>query len=202
MPFLLRDVFTWVDEAYPDGVPPEDSGTLVGLLRHRIGAEQTLDLVLRLAAAGHLDASVAGRTGSTDDLDPAAVRRVSGRLAAGGWPLAGPQSTSTATDDDTPPDPQSTLGRIVAWLREGYPGGVPDHDYIPLLALLERRLTRNEVKKVAKALRRDHVSPAGPEDIAAAITDLTHVEPSEEDLARVRARLAKKGWPLDFPDPL
>ena len=86
MPFLLRDVFTWVDEAYPDGVPPEDSGTLVGLLRHRIGAEQTLDLVLRLAAAGHLDASVAGRTGSTDDLDPAAVRRVSGRLAAGGWP--------------------------------------------------------------------------------------------------------------------
>lgn len=110
MPFLLRDVFTWVDEAYPDGVPPEDSGTLVGLLRHRIGAEQTLDLVLRLAAAGHLDASVAGRTGSTDDLDPAAVRRVSGRLAAGGWPLAGPQSTSTATDDDTPPDPQSTLG--------------------------------------------------------------------------------------------
>ena len=35
MPFLLRDVFTWVDEAYPDGVPPEDSGTLVGLLRHR-----------------------------------------------------------------------------------------------------------------------------------------------------------------------
>ena len=41
MPFPLRDVFTWVDEAYPDGVPPEDSGTLVGLLRHRIGAEQT-----------------------------------------------------------------------------------------------------------------------------------------------------------------
>ena len=96
MPFPLRDVFTWVDEAYPDGVPPEDSGTLVGLLRHRIGAEQTLDLVLRLAAAGHLDASIAGRTGSTDDLDSAAVRRVSGRLAAGGWPLAGPPSTSTA----------------------------------------------------------------------------------------------------------
>ena len=24
----------------------------------------------------------------------------------------------------------------------------------------------------------------------------------ERDLARVRARLAKKGWPLDFPEPL
>ena len=79
---------------------------------------------------------------------------------------------------------------------------MPDHDYIPLLALLERRLTRSEVKKVAKALRRDHVSPAGPEDIAAAITDLTHVDASDEDLARVRAHLAKKGWPLDFPEPL
>ena len=81
-------------------------------------------------------------------------------------------------------------------------GAITLADTARLLALLERRLTRNEVKKVAKALRRDHVSPAGPEDIAAAITDLTHVEPSEEDLARVRARLAKKGWPLDFPEPL
>ena len=129
---------------------------------------------------------------------------MSARLAAGGWPLAGPGTGAGAgaADDDTPPDPQSTLGRIVSWLREGYPGGVPDHDYIPLLARLERRLTRSEVKKVAKALRRDHVSPAGPEDIAAAITDLTHVDASDEDLARVRAHLAKKGWPLDFPEPL
>jgi hypothetical protein len=39
-------------------------------------------------------------------------------------------------------------------------------------------------------------------DSAAAITDLTHVDASDEDLARVRAHLAKKGWPLDFPEPL
>ena len=95
----------------------------------------------------------------------------------------------------------SALARIVAWLREGYPGGVPEHDYMPLIALLERRLTRSEVKKIAKALRRADVSPAGPSDIAAAITEYTHSEPSENDLRRVRDQLARKGWPVEFPDP-
>jgi hypothetical protein len=33
------------------------------------------------------------------------------------------------------------LNRVVAWLRRGYPSGVPEHDYIALLALLRRRLT-------------------------------------------------------------
>ena len=91
--------------------------------------------------------------------------------------------------------------RVIGWLRAGYPQGVPDHDYQPLLALLQRRLTKAEVKQVAKALRRADVTPAGPEDIAAAITDVTHVEPAAADLKRVRDRLAKKGWPVEFPDP-
>lgn len=199
MPFPLTEVNAWLDEAYPEGVPAEDGSTLVGLLRQRIGADQTLDVVLRLMASGRLDAA---STGATGPLDPAAARRVSGRLAAGGWPLAGPSTSSSTDDDDESPDPQSALGRIVSWLREGYPGGVPDHDYIPLIALLERRLTRAEVKKVARALRQNDVSPAGPEDIAAAISDVTHADASEADLHRVRERLAKKGWPVDFPDPL
>ena len=38
------------------------------------------------------------------------------------------------------------LTSIVAWLRAGYPDGVPQTDYIPLLALLSRRLTNDEVK--------------------------------------------------------
>ncbi|KRE60693.1 hypothetical protein ASG78_13895 [Nostocoides sp. Soil756] len=104
-------------------------------------------------------------------------------------------------EDEAPPREGSPLARIVNWLREGYPGGVPEHDYVPLLALLERRLTRSEVKKVAKALRRADVSPAGPGDIAAAIQSYTNTAPSEQDLRRVRAQLAKKGWPVEFPDP-
>ena len=124
---------------------------------------------------------------------------MSGRLASGGWPLAG--RGAAGEEDDEPIAEGSVLGRIVAWLREGYPMGVPENDYQPLLALLQRRLTKAEVKKVAKALRRAEVSPAGPEDIAAAITDLTNAEPSATDLRRVRDRLAAKGWPVDFPDP-
>jgi hypothetical protein len=92
------------------------------------------------------------------------------------------------------------VGRIVAWLREGYPQGVPPQDYVPLLALLRRRLTDEEVKAVAKSLRRADVSPVGPADIGVEITKVTNELPSEADLDRVRARLAKKGWPLDFPE--
>ncbi|MCE1177814.1 MAG: DUF3349 domain-containing protein [Micrococcales bacterium] len=104
-------------------------------------------------------------------------------------------------DSDEPPAEGTILGRIVAWLREGYPQGVPENDYVPLLAILQRRLTKSEVKKVAKALRREGVSPAGPDDIAAAISEFTAVDASPSDVHRVRARLAKKGWPVEFPDP-
>lgn len=87
------------------------------------------------------------------------------------------------------------LDAIVAWLRAGYPDGVPQHDYVPLLALLARRLTGDEVKEVARQLMRrgdfDHV------DIGVTITQFTDQLPSPEDVARVRDRLAAKGWPLD-----
>jgi hypothetical protein len=87
------------------------------------------------------------------------------------------------------------LTSIVAWLRAGYPDGVPPTDYFPLLALLSRRLSNDEVKAVARALRQrgdfDDV------DIGVLITQFTDELPSPEDIERVRARLAAKGWPLD-----
>jgi len=87
------------------------------------------------------------------------------------------------------------LDAVVAWLRAGYPDGVPQTDYIPLLALLSRRLTSDEVKEVASALMRrgdfDHV------DIGVTITQITDELPSADDVARVRDRLAAKGWPFD-----
>ncbi|XVX19657.1 DUF3349 domain-containing protein [Actinomycetota bacterium] len=117
-------------------------------------------------------------------------------------PAPAPHAGPVAEDDsDEPPAEGSILGRIVSWLREGYPQGVPENDYVPLLAILQRRLTKSEVKKVAKALRREGVSPAGPDDIAAAISDYTAVDASTDDVRRVRQRLAKKGWPVEFPDP-
>jgi hypothetical protein len=89
------------------------------------------------------------------------------------------------------------LHRIVNWLRAGYPEGIPPTDYIPLLALLSRRLTNDEVETVARELMDrgefDNV------DIGVAITQITDESPSPGDVERVRARLAAKGWPLDDP---
>ncbi len=39
---------------------------------------------------------------------------------------------------------------MLGWLHEGYPHGVPPKDYFPLLALLKRSLTEDEVVKAAQ----------------------------------------------------
>jgi hypothetical protein len=87
------------------------------------------------------------------------------------------------------------LNSVVAWLRAGYPEGIPPTDYFPVLALLSRRLSNDEVKLVARELIDrgdfDHV------DIGVLITQITDELPSPEDIERVRERLAAKGWPLE-----
>lgn len=89
------------------------------------------------------------------------------------------------------------LAKIVAWLNAGYPEGVPGADRVPLLALLTRRLTGDEVRTVAQDLMDrgefDHV------DIGVLITGITDDLPLPEDVERVRERLAVSGWPLDDP---
>ncbi len=189
---LSGPVLQWIREAYPDGVPDDECPALLAVLNERIGTDRAMDVLRRLHTDGYVTAASAAAL-LPDDIQ---MRRVAANLVLGGWPLAGDEH-----DDDAPPKEGSALARIVAWLREGYPGGVPEHDYVPLIALLERRLTRSEVKRVAKALRRADVSPAGPSDIAAAITNVTHADPSENDLRRVRDQLSRKGWPVEFPDP-
>lgn len=87
------------------------------------------------------------------------------------------------------------LSSIVTWLRAGYPEGIPPTDTFAVLALLSRRLTNDEVKAVAGALAQrggfDQI------DIGVLITQITDDLPTPDDVERVRARLAAKGWPLD-----
>lgn len=112
------------------------------------------------------------------------------------------------------------LNSIVGWLRAGYPYGVPEQDYVPLLALLARRLTTDEVSAVAAELARQ-VEPTSAADSASAtngsttatngstnatngstvdngdigvmITKITNELPREEDISRVRTQLATAG---------
>ncbi|KMO76915.1 uncharacterized protein DUF3349 [Mycobacterium sp. BK558] len=97
------------------------------------------------------------------------------------------------------------LAKIVAWIAAGYPEGVPGPDRVPLLALLRRRLTDDEVKAVVAELtaRAEFDDPTANGidrvDIGVLITQITDDLPSPDDVERVRERLAAQGWPLDDP---
>lgn len=92
----------------------------------------------------------------------------------------------------------AVVASIVRYLREGYPDGVPERDYLPIFALLARQLSNEEVIEIA-----DELAAAGdPQSalaIRTAITHVTHEKPLDADIARVSARLAAGGWPLTPP---
>lgn len=95
------------------------------------------------------------------------------------------------------------LMRVVNWLRAGYPNGVPSGDYVPLVALLRRQLSEDEVKAVSRELiHQGQVTNEGPEPIKAVdagvlITKITDELPFEADISRIRAHLEEQGWPFD-----
>lgn len=87
---------------------------------------------------------------------------------------------------------------IVDFVRKGYPQGVPQQDYMPLFALLGRKLSEEEIAELAEELAAtasDARSPAARGvAIGAAIERLTHVAPSDAEIERVRLRLQSVGW--------
>ncbi|OUC78328.1 DUF3349 domain-containing protein [Gordonia lacunae] len=96
-------------------------------------------------------------------------------------------------------DRPTLLQKVVEWLRAGYPDGVPHTDYIPLVALLRRQLTDDEVTQVSAELVRDSALPPEPIsriDAGVKITHYTHELPHEDDISRVRAHLVSRGWPF------
>jgi hypothetical protein len=90
------------------------------------------------------------------------------------------------------------LSKIVDWLRAGYPEGVPEHDYLPLFALLGTELTNDEVTLIADELSFSADSQSAGA-IKKAIGAITHTTVTNSDIARVRAHLAAGGWPLAAP---
>ena len=88
------------------------------------------------------------------------------------------------------------LAKIVAFLRAGYPKGVPRTGYLPLLALLPRRLSEDEVVAVASELAASGMMPIEGTDIRVAITKTTDELPSETDIDRVKRQLEASGWPI------
>jgi hypothetical protein len=95
---------------------------------------------------------------------------------------------------------QGVFDSVIAWLHQGYPEGVPQKDYFPLLALLKRSLTEEQVVKAAQSILRGNDSDTVTEDeIRDAIHKVIEKEPNPEELNQVAARLASVGWPLATP---
>ncbi|MDT5040054.1 MAG: hypothetical protein QOE51_1039 [Actinoplanes sp.] len=94
------------------------------------------------------------------------------------------------------------LSRAVGWMRAGYPAGVPRQDYVALLGLLRRKLTEDEVRKIAQDLAdQSHLTsdPITTQDIESMISDEVLQSASPDDVIRVSAHLAAGGWPLADP---
>ena len=88
----------------------------------------------------------------------------------------------------------SLVSRIVAFFRAGYPDWAPKTGYIPLLALLPRRVSDDEIASIAAKLLLRERRPIDDTDIGVEITRATCEMPSLHDVQRVQRRLASAGW--------
>ncbi|GAB7066373.1 DUF3349 domain-containing protein [Mycobacterium hodleri] len=92
---------------------------------------------------------------------------------------------------------KSAMENVVNWLNAGYPEGVPPKDYFPLLALLKRSLTEDEVVEAAQSILKSINGDTVTEDeIRAAVQGVIDKEPNPEEIHQVASRLASVGWPL------
>lgn len=92
---IVSRVVTWLRAGYPSGVPQQDYVVLLGLLRRKLTDAEVHQIAADLSMQAELGAEITGadveRLIGEATLDTASaedIARVSGRLAAGGWPLA------------------------------------------------------------------------------------------------------------------
>lgn len=93
------------------------------------------------------------------------------------------------------------IARIVRFLRAGYPHGVPATDTFPLLALLRRRLSDDEVAQIATQLVEHGDLPVDATNIRVMISKITDQMPAPEEVERVKRYLQTRGWPIKDPFP-
>ena len=85
------------------------------------------------------------------------------------------------------------VAKSVGFVRAGYPREAPPTGHVPVLALLPRRLSDEEVCAVAAELGASGGALIDGVDIGAAITRITDQLPAAEDVERVKRRLQACG---------
>ncbi len=92
------------------------------------------------------------------------------------------------------------LERALGWLKAGYPQGIPSSDYIPLVAVLRRKLSADEIEELGRELTAQGMVPADHIDVGTGYLKITDELPGVEELERVTRRLEDAGWEIEAPD--
>jgi len=205
---IASAILRWLRAGYPEGVPPKDYFPLLALLRRTLDEDEFSAVVelLRSDSSTVASADIREAIEKVTREEPVEqdVRAVAARLASAGWPLSGgarrlaEEHLGSVGEAEGAPAQRGLLERVVDWLRVGYPEGVPTEDYIPMLALLRRRLSDEEVEAVAAALADSarHGGVVSTVDARVLMTKLTDTLPSDEDVERVAERLGGRGATL------
>lgn len=85
------------------------------------------------------------------------------------------------------------VSSMIAFLRAGRPRGAPDVGYAPLLALLPRRVTDDEVTAIARKLLTPRRLGIDHADAGVAIIGVTDAMPSTADVERVLVAMRSAG---------
>ena len=214
---VLTRVLDWLRAGYPEGVPPKDYSPLLALLQRTLTTEELAEVVAALARqetdpvrVSQIRAAIADVTSAHPGGDE--VRRVAVLLADRGVPLStkaqrivGDRTIfAEAADADAdpaavPPSDANPIAQALRWLGAGYPDGIPAQDRVPILALLRRRLTDDEVQEVCEAVAAQ--SGADPEislvDTQVLMMKVLGELPGDDDVDRVRTRLEQSGITLN-----
>jgi hypothetical protein len=83
----------------------------------------------------------------------------------------------------------SRVSSIVAFLRADYPRGAPAVGYVPLFALLPRRMSEDEITAIATKLSGHKHRSVDSVDVGMEITRVIDEMPSGTDIERVQRRL-------------
>ncbi len=86
------------------------------------------------------------------------------------------------------------VSRMVRFLRAGYPSGMPATGYVPLLALLPRRVSDDEIDAITIELITREGRSIDSADVGVEISRITDEMPSLDDIERVKRRVAAPGW--------
>jgi Protein of unknown function (DUF3349) len=90
------------------------------------------------------------------------------------------------------------MTRLVAFFRAGYPTGMPATGYVPLAALLPRRLSDDEIAAIASELVMSKNRLISSIDVGVLITRVTGEMPSPDGIARIQRQLEVDGPPQAF----